>query len=501
MKQLAGISKAKFFFKEELKMKDFKDECGVMGVLGDAEASNLVYLGLYALQHRGQEACGIVTIDDDPEAGKILRGHKEFGLVSDGFNKEIISNLTGQIGVGHVRYSTTGGNLVQNIQPFVYRSPDNGPVVLAHNGNLTNTETIRRDLERSGSIFTSTSDTEVISHLIAKSQKTNIKDKLVAALLQVKGGYSLVLATEDTLFAVRDPYGLRPLVLGRKGGAWIVASETCALDLINAEFVREIKAGEMLQLKKDCEAVSEFPFEKKVEAFCSFEPIYFSRPDSTQNGTSVYVQRKRMGEVLAKEYPTEADVVIAIPDSGVPMAIGYSQATGIPLELGLIRNHYVGRTFIEPSQTIRDFGVKLKLNAVEGVLKDKRVIVIDDSIVRGTTSTKIVRMLRAAGAKEVHFRIGSPPITHSCYYGVDTPDRKKLLAAQIKIDKILELLGADSIAYLSIGGLKEALSKKTEGYCMACFTGKYPEDICTTVLSQPTDAEGPGYFASTKGHR
>jgi amidophosphoribosyltransferase len=476
-------------------MKDFKDECGVMGVLGDVEASNLVYLGLYALQHRGQEACGIVTIDDDPEAGKILHGHKEFGLVSDGFNKEIISKLSGQIGVGHVRYSTTGGNLVQNIQPFVYRSPDNGPVVLAHNGNLTNTETLRRDLERSGSIFTSTSDTEVISHLIAKSPKTNIKEKLIAALLQVKGGYSLVLATKDTLFAVRDPYGLRPLVLGQKGGAWIVASETCALDLINADFVREIKPGEMLQLQKNCQAVSEFPFAKKPEAFCSFEPIYFSRPDSTQNGTSVYVQRKRMGEVLAKEYPTEADVVIAIPDSGVPMAIGYSQATGIPLELGLIRK------FIEPSQSIRDFGVKLKLNAVAGVLKDKRVIVIDDSIVRGTTSTKIVRMLRAAGAKEVHFRIGAPPITHSCYYGVDTPDRKKLLAAQHKIDKILELLGADSIAYLSIEGLKEALSKKTEGYCMACFTGNYPEDICTTVLSQPTDAEGPGYYASTKGNR
>ncbi|MEI8024813.1 MAG: amidophosphoribosyltransferase [Pseudomonadota bacterium] len=476
-------------------MNGFKDECGVMGVLGDDEASRLVYLGLYALQHRGQEACGIVTVDDDKQ-GKVLRSHKQFGLVSDGFNKDILSRLTGRLGVGHVRYSTTGGNLVQNIQPIVYQSSENGSIVLAHNGNLTNAESIRKDLEASGSIFTSTSDTEVISHLIAKSKKLTVKEKLISALQQVKGGYSLVVAAEDTLYAVRDPYGLRPLVLGKKGITWIVASESCALDLIDARLVREIKPGEFLILNEGQEEASEFPFEKKPEAFCSFEPIYFSRPDSTQNGSAVYVQRKRMGEILAKEYPTEADVVVAIPDSGVPMAIGYSQATGIPLELGLIRNHYVGRTFIEPSQAIRDFGVKLKLNAIEGVLKGKRVVVIDDSIVRGTTSTKIVRMLREAGAKEIHFRVGSPPITHSCFYGVDTPDRKKLLAAQITVDKIRDLLGADSLGYLSKAGLKEALSDKSQGYCTACFTGSYPEDICAPISKQPTDTDGPGYFAS-----
>jgi amidophosphoribosyltransferase len=477
-------------------MNGFKDECGVMGVLGDKEASHLVYLGLYALQHRGQEACGIVTIDEDGEKGKELFSHKEFGLVSDGFNKDILSRLKGKLAVGHVRYSTTGGNLVQNIQPILYKSPDHGPIVLAHNGNLTNAESIRRDLEAAGSIFTSTSDTEVISHLIAKSKKTTMKQKLISALQQVKGGYSLVVAAEDTLYAVRDPYGLRPLVLGQKGQTWILASETCALDLIDAKFVREIKAGEFLELKVGEKEASEFPFEKKTEAFCSFEPIYFSRPDSTQNGSAVYLQRKRIGEALAKEYPAEADLIVAIPDSGVPMAIGYSQATGIPLELGLIRNHYVGRTFIEPSQAIRDFGVKLKLNAIDGVLKGKRVVVIDDSIVRGTTSTKIVRMLREAGAKEIHFRVGCPPITHSCFYGVDTPDRTKLLAAQITVDKIRDLLGADSLGYLSKAGLKEALSSKASGYCMACFTGDYPEDVCTPISKQPTDADGPGYFAS-----
>jgi len=477
-------------------MTSLREECGVMGVLGDEEASNLIYLGLYALQHRGQEACGIITIDEDREEGKIFRGHKEFGLVADGFNRDILSSLKGSVGVGHVRYSTTGGRLVQNIQPFVFRSPEHGPVVLAHNGNLTNADAIRMELEQLGSIFTSTSDTEVFSHLLARSKKKSLLDKLTETLKQVKGGYSLVLASENSLYAVRDPHGLRPLVLGKRGSAWVVASETCALDLIGANLIREINPGEIVKLGLDTEPQSEFPLEKKKPAFCSFEPIYFSRPDSLQSGRSVYNLRKKMGEVLAKEYPIEADVVVAIPDSGVPMAIGYSQATGIPLELGLVRNHYVGRTFIEPSQAIRDFGVKLKLNAVEGVLKDKRVVVIDDSIVRGTTSTKIVRMLRLAGAKEVHFRIGSPPITHSCFYGVSTPDRRKLLAAQITVDKILELLGADSLGYLSIGGLKEALTQNGDGYCMACFTGEYPEDTCQAIQPQPTDLGGPGYFAA-----
>lgn len=499
-------------------MFELNEECGVMGVIGDSDASNLIYLGLYALQHRGQEACGIVTLDntgsnssdkslelseasdnlksfDEDRPNVKLRSHKARGLVAEAFSKEILKKLTGDIGIGHNRYSTSGGSELENIQPFHFRSSAHGPLALAHNGNLTNAHILRKELEVAGSIFTSTSDTEVFSHLLARSQAHTLGEKIVDTLVRVKGGFSFILCGEDHLYAARDPNGLRPLVIGKRGSAYVVASETCALDLIDAEYVREVEPGEIVKIGRTSELESHFPFGKTARTFCSFEPIYFSRPDSRYGKSSVYNIRKKMGEVLADEYPLEADLVIAIPDSGVPMAIGYSQATGIPLELGLIRNHYVGRTFIEPSQAIRDFGVKLKLNAVEGILRDKRVVVIDDSIVRGTTSTKIVRMLRKAGAREVHFRIGSPPITHSCFYGVSTPDRKRLLAAQITVDQIRELLDADSLAYLSAKGLSRALGSGQDGHCMACFTGNYPVEVFAKITPQPTDTDGPGEYA------
>lgn len=506
-------------------MFELNEECGVMGVLGDEDASNLIYLGLYALQHRGQEACGIVTLDrSNPSANSastlqahshevhslrrsegsnghedvLVHSHKSHGLVADGFSKEALQVLRGDLGIGHNRYSTTGGRQPENIQPFFFNSPAHGPIVLAHNGNLTNAHLLRAELEGAGSIFTSTSDTEVFSHLLARSQMDSLKDKIVDTLSQVRGGYSFVLCDKDQMFAARDPHGLRPLVIGKRGVAFIVASETCALDLIDADYVRDVAPGELVALHRGGEIESLKREEKPDAAFCSFEPIYFSRPDSRYENSSVYNVRKNMGRVLAEEYPVEADLVMAIPDSGVPMAIGYSEATGLAHELGLIRNHYVGRTFIEPSQAIRDFGVKLKLNAVRGVLAGKRVVVIDDSIVRGTTSTKIVRMLRRAGAKEVHFRIGSPPITHSCFYGVSTPDRKRLLAAQCNVEKIRSLLDADSLAYLSPEGLHRALGGNGSGHCMACFTGKYPEDIFAEVGNEPTDGEGPGLFASAQ---
>ena len=480
-------------------MFGFRDECGVMGVIGDPEAANLIYLGLYALQHRGQEAAGIVTFEKNEldSNGKILyHSHKSFGLVGDGFSKETLEGLRGDVGIGHTRYSTTGGRQIENIQPFYFRSSAHGQIALAHNGNLTNASALRDKLEKSGSIFSSSSDTEVFSHLLARSSKDTLFEKIEDTIQMVKGGFSIIVMGEERLYAARDAHGLRPLVIGKRGEALVLASETCALDLIDAEYIRDVEPGEVVMLTNSGEIESRFPFSHTQKAFCSFEPIYFSRPDSRQGGTSVYNLRKRMGEVLAQEFPVEADLVMAIPDSGVPMAIGYSHATGIPIELGLIRNHYVGRTFIEPSQAIRDFGVKLKLNAVEGILRGKTVVVIDDSIVRGTTSTKIVRMLRRAGVKRVHFRIGSPPITHSCFYGVSTPDRKRLLAAQIKVEKIRELLDADSLAYLSIEGLRKALGDtEKQNHCMACFTGDYPVDIFTKVEPQPTDDGGPGISA------
>ena len=474
-------------------MAGFHEECAVVGVMGHPEAANLIYLALYALQHRGQEAAGILVMENGA-----LNGHKNFGLVSDVFSKATIDKLTGRCGIGHNRYSTTGASrMVQNIQPFSFNSQV-GPIAIAHNGNLTNAAELRSSLEKQGSIFQSTSDTEVFLHLLAKNDMPDIGSRLVAVMDQVKGAYSLVIITQDSLFAVRDPFGFRPLVMGRKENAMIVASETCALDLIDAEFVREVEPGEVVEISRSGKIKSLFLKRPVRRAFCSFEPIYFARPDSRIFGQEIYHLRKNMGKVLAREANVRADVVIAVPDSGVPMALGYSEEAGIPHELGLIRNHYVGRTFIEPSQQIRDFGVKLKLNPVGSVLAGKRVIVVDDSIVRGTTSAKILRMIRKAGAKEIHMRVGSPPITHSCFFGVDTPERSDLLAAQHSVEEIRKFIGADTLAFLSSKGLKEALgvSGKEETYCYGCFGGNYPEDICRDVPRQPTDATGgPGLIA------
>ena len=479
----------------QLKRK-LNEECGVMGVFGDAESANLIYLGLHALQHRGQEGCGIVTLENSGNEPR-FEVHKSFGLVADSVTREVIAKLTGNSGIGHVRYSTQGGRLVQNIQPFHFRTSI-GPIAIAHNGNLTNANKIRKELEEGGSIFQSTSDTEVFVHLIARSRAATLKERIAEVMPMVHGAYSLVILAQGALYALRDPFGFRPLVLGKRGQATIVASETCALDLMDADLLREVEPGEVVEISVGG-IKSFFPVEKKPASFCAFEPIYFARPDSRIFGDEIYTIRRQMGVVLAKEAPVEADVVIAVPDSGVPMAIGYSAASGIPMELGLVRNHYVGRTFIEPTQAIRDFGVKLKLKPSRAVLNGKRVVVVDDSLVRGTTSAKILRMVRAAGATEIHFRVGSPPITHSCYYGVDTPSRDQLLAAQKNVEEICELIGADSLAFLSIEGMKSALgTSKANSYCMACFSGNYRENIHCEIVPQPTDGKGPGLRSGIK---
>jgi amidophosphoribosyltransferase len=478
-------------------MSSLREECGVVGVTGDPGAANLVYLGLFAQQHRGQEGCGIVTYDremKEDEYGK-FHSHKSFGLVSDSFNPEILAGMKGDSAIGHVRYSTQGGHIIQNVQPFHFRTAL-GPLAIAHNGNLTNGLLLRKELEAEGSIFQSTSDTEVFVHLLARARGKTVLERLFEAMGKVNGAYSMVILSQDRLYAVRDAFGFRPLVLGRRGGAYIVASETCALDLIDAELVREVEPGEVIEITPTS-LKSHFPLPKRQSAFCSFEPIYFARPDSQIFGQPIYDLRKKMGVILAREAPAPtADVVIAVPDSGVPMAMGYANEAGLPLELGLVRNHYVGRTFIQPAQEIRDFGVKLKLNPVVSILKGKKVVVVDDSIVRGTTSAKIIRLVRQAGAREIHMRIGSPPITHSCFYGVDTPVRAKLLASQKDVEGIREFIGCDSLAYLSTEGLLEALGPEAKKrFCTACFDGKYPEKIWEAIPPQPTDACGPGLRA------
>lgn len=476
-------------------MARLREECGVVGILGDSEAANLVYLGLFAQQHRGQEGCGIVTLETGADEGgerSKFHVHKSFSLVSDAFTPEILGRLKGDAAIGHVRYSTQGGHIIQNVQPFHFRT-GLGPVAIAHNGNLTNAALIRKELEASGSIFQSTSDSEVFVHLLARAPETSLRERIFDVMGKVHGAYSMTILTDDLLFAVRDPFGFRPLVIGKRHERFVVASETCALDLIDAEFVREVEPGEVVEITRTGMS-SFFPVPKKKPAFCSFEPIYFARPDSHVFGDVVYKYRRKMGTILAREAPAPtADIVIAVPDSGVPMAMGFSDESGLPLELGLIRNHYVGRTFIQPAQEIRDFAVKLKLNPVVSVLKGKSVVVVDDSLVRGTTSAKIIRLIRAAGAREVHLRIGSPPITHSCFYGVDTPVRTKLLAAQKSVDEIRSLLECDSLAYLSLKGLDEALGDAAgQKFCSACFHGKYPEEIFATIPEQPTDLKGPG---------
>lgn len=442
--------------------------CGIVGIYNNREASKLAYLCLYALQHRGQESAGIATSD-----GENIYQYRDMGLVADLFKEDTLEMLKGTSAIGHVRYSTTGGSERKNAQPFVigYRG---GTIALAHNGNLTNATELRDYLEDKGSIFQSSMDSEAIMHLIATSGKKDLKDGIKSALKKVKGAYSLVFLDEKNMIAVRDPHGYRPLVLGKVGDSFVVASETCALDLIDAEYLREIEPGEMLVINEHG-PVSYFPFDKpEKHSFCIFEYIYFARPDSEVFGRSVYRMRKGFGEQLAREHPVSADMVIPVPDSGVPAAIGFSQESKIPFEMGLVRNHYVGRTFIEPKNEIRHFGVKIKLNPDRKLLEGKKLVVVDDSIVRGTTSKKIVHMLRKAGAKEIHMRISSPPTTWPCYYGIDTPTREELIASKNKLEEIRKFIGADSLEYLSYDGLywfeKE---KEREWYCDACFTGKY----------------------------
>ncbi|HET9598604.1 MAG TPA: amidophosphoribosyltransferase [Anaeromyxobacteraceae bacterium] len=458
-----------------------KEECGVFGIwsLGQSdEAANFTYLGLHALQHRGQESAGIVSTD-----GRALHVHRGMGLVADIFTAEVLGRLPGGAAVGHVRYSTAGASHLKNAQPIAIQYAG-GAVAVAHNGNLVNAEALRSELETQGSIFQTTSDTEVILHLMARirpsgAQPGSTEHHAVAirqALSRVSGAYSLLFLSERAMIGVRDPHGFRPLVLGRLKGSWVLASETTALDLIEGEYVREVEPGEMVIVDakglRSERLEPEAPPRRRLGR-CVFEHIYFARPDSVLFGRSVAEVRSAFGAQLAKDHPVVADVVIAVPDSGVPAAIGYARQSGIPYDVGLVRSHYIGRTFIEPQQSIRHFGVKLKLNAVRGILAGKRVVVVDDSIVRGTTSRKIVKMIRDAGATEVHLRISSPPTAWPCYYGIDTPTRQELIAATHSVDEIATYVTADTLGYLSPEGLYAALGEAREGFCDACFTGEY----------------------------
>jgi amidophosphoribosyltransferase len=447
----------------------FHDECGIVGIFGNPEASNLVYLGLHALQHRGQESAGIASTD-----GRSLYIEKGMGLVADIFNESTFKNLPGKIAIGHNRYSTSGGSKLKAAQPCTVEY-SRGPLALAHNGNLVNIDILRGELEARGSIFSSTADSEVIVHLIAQSREADLKNQLCEALYQVQGAYSLLVMNEKEMIAVRDPKGIRPLSLGKLKDSYVVVSESCALDLIEADFIRDIEPGELLHFDKSG-LHSYFPFPPQKEAACIFEFIYFSRPDSRIfGGRNVHETRKQFGRVLAREASVEADVVIPVPDSGISAALGYAEESKIPFETGLIRNHYVGRTFIEPQQSIRHFGVRLKLNAMREVLEGKRVIIIDDSIVRGTTSRKIISMIRNCGAKEIHMRVSAPPTVNPCYFGIDTPTRAELIAATHTVEEIRKYLTADSLSYLSIDGLKSCFKDHGRNkFCDACFTGNYP---------------------------
>jgi amidophosphoribosyltransferase len=424
--------------------------CGVFGIFGHEEAAKLVYLGLHALQHRGQESTGIVTSD-----GRQLTAHRGMGHVIDVYSQKRLEDLKGIHGIGHVRYSTSGASAIRNAQPIAINY-SRGSLAVAHNGNLTNADILRHELEERGSIFSSSSDTEVIVHLIAKSKQATVVDRVADALNQVQGAYSLVCQTEDSIIAARDPLGIRPLCLGKLGSAYVISSEPSGFELIDADFVRDIEPGEMLIITKDG-LRSERPFPEKPRRSCIFEMVYFARPDATLDGVSVYEARKNLGRALAKESGVEADMVIPVPDSGVPATIGYAEAAGIPFEMGLVRSHYVGRTFIEPEQSIRHFGVRLKLSPIADCIRGKRVIVVDDSIVRGTTSRKIVKMLRDAGAKEVHMRIASPPTMWPCYYGVDTPTRKELIAATHSLAEVNQYITSDTLAYLTLDALTRSV--------------------------------------------
>jgi len=448
----------------------FRDECGVFGISDHPEAANQTYLGLYAQQHRGQESAGIVTTD-----GHSFNSHRGMGLVADVFQKSDIKQLQGTSAIGHVRYSTSGESGLRNCQPFSFEYAHGG-IAMCHNGNIVNAPELRKELEQDGSIFQSTSDTEVLIHLVAKSKQSRMRDRVAEAVNRLTGGFSLLVLVEERMLGVRDRNGIRPLVLGKLGNSWILASETCAFDLVGAKYVRDVKPGEMVIIENG-KVESLFPFDSTAPKFCVFEYVYFARPDSTLEGVNVYDARYKIGLELGNESPVEADLIIPVPDSGVPPAMGYAEATGISFQLGLIRNHYIGRTFIEPQQSIRNFGVKLKLNANRHMIEGKRVVLVDDSIVRGTTSRKIVEMVRAAGAKEVHMRISSPPTKHSCFYGVDTPNSEELMANQMSLDEMCKAINADSLAFVSFEGMYRAIGKPQENHCDACFSGNYPVDI------------------------
>ncbi|MBX9910869.1 MAG: amidophosphoribosyltransferase [Beijerinckiaceae bacterium] len=458
-----------------------REECGVFGIFGHPDAAALTALGLHALQHRGQEAAGIVSFD-----GARFQSERRLGLVGDAFSEaSVIEKLQGSQAIGHVRYSTTGETILRNVQPL-FAELHGGGFAVAHNGNLTNGLTLRRNLVRDGAIYQSTSDTEVLLHLVARSRQPRFIERFVEAIRQIEGAYAFVGLTNKKLIGARDPLGIRPLVLGELDGCPILTSETCALDIIGAKFVREVENGEVVVISESG-IESRKPFPPMRERPCIFEYIYFARPDSIVKGRSIYERRKAMGAQLALEAPAHADVIVPVPDSGVPAALGFAQASGIPFELGIIRNHYVGRTFIEPTQKVRELGVKLKHSANRSVVEGKSIVLVDDSIVRGTTSLKIVKMMREAGAKEIHFRISAPPINHPDYYGIDTPDREKLLAATHSLDEMRQFVGADSLAFLSVDGLYRAMGhERRDGVCPQyadhCFTGDYPTSL--------TDASG-----------
>jgi amidophosphoribosyltransferase len=448
-------------------MDKFKDECGVFGIFGHPEAAKMTYLGLYALQHRGQESAGIAAAD-----GKQVRVSRAMGYVADTFDGDALSELPGRVAIGHVRYSTAGESRLANAQPILIDCA-HGQIAICHNGNLVNASELREDLVRQGSIFQSNSDTEVVLHLYARSGAAGVEDAVIESVSQVQGAFCLLMLTRDRLIAVRDPHGFRPLALGRLDDAWVVCSETCAMDLIGATYVREVEPGEVLVIGDDG-LRSVKPFLPAPLAHCVFEHVYFARPDSYVFGRSVNEVRTNLGRMLAREQRVDADVVVPVPDSGVCAAMGFADEAGIPLRMGLIRNHYVGRTFIQPQSSIRHFGVKVKLNPVRSILEGKRVVLVDDSIVRGTTSRKIVGMVRAAGAKEVHVRVSCPPTISPCFYGIDTPSRSELIAATHTIAEIREFLEADSVGYLSLEGLLTSVGEGRRSYCTSCYTGQYP---------------------------
>lgn len=445
-----------------------RHECGVCGIFGHEDAAKLTYFGLYALQHRGQESAGIVASD-----GANVNIYKNMGLVPEVFREDILQNLKGHMTIGHVRYSTTGESNIINTQPFLVNYQGT-PLAIAHNGNLVNSIELRSDLEKRGSIFQTTMDSEIVLHLLAQSLELGLAKAIKESFAFIKGAYSLLLMTRDTMVAVRDPNGFRPLCLGRlENGAYIVASETCAFDLVQAEYLRDVEPGEVLLINKDgLESI--FPWPPRRKSFCIFEQVYFARPDSDIFGTNVYTARKRMGEILAREAKIDGDFIMPFPDSGNYAAIGYSQASGIPLEMGMIRNHYIGRTFIQPTQSMRDFSVRVKLNPVRGLLKDKKVIIVEDSIIRGTTGRSRVQSLRQAGAREVHMLVSCPPTCNPCYYGIDFPSNTELIAGQKSVEGIREYLGLDSLTYLSLEGLVEATGLPRDTFCLACYTGEYP---------------------------